>query len=254
MKICILASRGASTDILRNYLADAGFNDVITIVEQPMSKLAMLRHRRRRLGTAVVIGQLAFMALIAPLLRRESAGRRSRLAEEHNLRMTPATGEARQVDTVNDAVVAEILSQTRPDVVLVNGTRIIRERTLAAAGCPVINIHAGITPQYRGVHGGYWALRTGDGENFGVTIHLVDRGVDTGDVLNHLRITPSVEDNFASYPLLQQATALPALRKILDGLPNSIELRPAAHPNAKSHQWYHPTLPGYLLGRLKGIK
>ncbi|WP_163849198.1 formyl transferase [Pseudooceanicola aestuarii] len=254
MKICILATPGTSTDILRNYLADAGFNDVMTIVEKPVSKLAMLKHRRRRLGTAVVVGQLAFLALLAPLLRRESAGRRSRLAEEHDLRTTPATGEETQVDTINDAVVAEILSQARPDVVLVNGTRIIRERTLAAAGCPVINIHAGITPQYRGVHGGYWALRTGDAENFGVTIHQVDRGVDTGDVLRHLRTKPSVEDNFASYPLLQQATALPKLREILDDFPGSIELRPTVNPNDKSRQWYHPTLPGYLLGRLKGIK
>lgn len=254
MKVCILASPGTSTDILRNYLADTGFDDVMTIVEKPLSKLAILKYRQRRLGTAEVVGQFCFMALLAPLLRRESAGRRSRIIEQHGLRTTPATGEETQVDTINDAAVVKILTQAQPDVVLVNGTRIIHERTLAAAGCPVINIHAGITPQYRGVHGGYWALRTEDTDNFGVTIHLVDRGVDTGDVLRHLRLTPSVEDNFASYPLLQQATALPELCQILNGLPNSTERRSAVAPNAKSQQWYHPTLPQYVFGRLKGIK
>ena len=41
-------------------------------------------------------------------------------------------------------------------------------------------MHAGITPQYRGVHGGYWAVVNNDPEHCGVTIHFVDKGIDTG--------------------------------------------------------------------------
>ena len=56
--------------------------------------------------------------------------------------------------------------------------------------CPVLNYHAGITPKYRGMNGGYWALATGDAGNFGATVHLVDAGVDTGGVLHQVRGRP----------------------------------------------------------------
>ncbi len=59
----------------------------------------------------------------------------------------------------------------------------LERATLAAIDAPFINYHAGINPKYRGQHPGYWALASDDAENAGVTIHLVDEGVDTGSVL-----------------------------------------------------------------------
>ena len=61
---------------------------------------------------------------------------------------------------------------------MVNGTRIISSRVLDSIGCPIINTHAGITPRYRGVHGGYWALAEGHPEEVGTTVHLVDKGIE----------------------------------------------------------------------------
>ncbi|MEZ6118695.1 MAG: hypothetical protein R3C28_19310 [Pirellulaceae bacterium] len=50
-----------------------------------------------------------------------------------------------------------------PDVVLVNGTRIIRpHRSDNRTDALFLNTHAGVTPTYRGVHGGYWALWNND--------------------------------------------------------------------------------------------
>ena len=69
-----------------------------------------------------------------------------------------------------------LLTSLRPVVVVVNGTRIIAARVLESAGCPVVNLHAGITPRYRGVHGGYWALAERHPEWVGTTVHLVDPG------------------------------------------------------------------------------
>jgi hypothetical protein len=48
---------------------------------------------------------------------------------------------------------------------------------------PFINYHAGINPKYRGQDPAYWARVQGDAEHAGITIHLVDEGVDTGAVL-----------------------------------------------------------------------
>ncbi|WP_432817031.1 formyl transferase [Sulfitobacter sp. JB4-11] len=254
MKLTLLATDGPSTRILRNYLLDSGYTDVETIMEQAISRRALLAHRRRKLGTLSVFGQMAFMALVVPVLKRLSALRRSQILAHHSLRDDAQADNTVCVSTINDAEVVRRLERRQPDAVLVNGTRIIRRPILEAVTCPVINIHAGIAPQYRGVHGGYWALWSNDPENFGATIHLVDEGVDTGLALCYARPDRSPEDNFMTYPLLQQAAALPELVKILKGLPGGILRTETGSDTAPSRQWYHPTLLQYVAGRLRGIK
>jgi methionyl-tRNA formyltransferase len=44
------------------------------------------------------------------------------------------------------------------------------------------NFHSGILPQYRGVASNSWVLINGD-DKTGVTLHLIDDGIDTGDVI-----------------------------------------------------------------------
>jgi methionyl-tRNA formyltransferase len=136
------------------------------------------------------------------------------------------------------------LAMLKPDVVLVIGTRIIGRETLAAITAPVINFHSGINPKYRGQAGGYWALATGDPQNAGVTVHLVDEGVDTGAVLYQERFTATRKDNFITYFYIQAAVVRPlAIRAIEDAL--SGRLRPV-EVDLPSRQFYHPTLWFYL--------
>jgi len=132
------------------------------------------------------------------------------------------------------------LLDRKPSVVVVNGTRIIGSHVLEAVDAPFINMHVGITPAYRGVHGGYWALAQGDPANFGVTVHLVDAGVDTGQVITQVRVRPGPLDNFATYPYLQVAVGVPALVEAVNAArTGAIQLREADLP---SRLWSHPTL------------
>ena len=96
---------------------------------------------------------------------------------------------------------------------LVNGTRIISKKTLESVPATFINIHTGITPAFRGVHGGYWAMATGKKNLFGTTVHYVDTGVDTGGIIEQVFIEPPKQDNFYTYPYLQYASVLPVLKK-----------------------------------------
>ena len=100
-------------------------------------------------------------------------------------------------------------------MVVVSGTRIIAARVLNCVPAVFINMHAGITPLYRGVHGGYWALVERNVDACGVTVHEVDTGVDTGRILGQTRITPNGEDNFVTYGFLQQAAGLPLLKRAI---------------------------------------
>lgn len=254
MRLIMLAGGGASTIVLRNWLQDQGFADVETIIEDRLPRRALLAQRRRRLGLSKVLGQLAFMALIQPALQLRSKARHAEILAQHRLRMDSPTGREMRVRSVNSEEVVRVLQDRQPDAVIVNGTRIIREHVLSSVRCPFINTHAGVTPMYRGVHGGYWALWMGDRDNFGVTIHLVDSGVDTGPILAQRRASPDNSDNFCTYPLLQQAVSFPALKQILEGTTGDALKKQEELCRTESRQWYHPTLGQYLVGRLRGVK
>ena len=49
-----------------------------------------------------------------------------------------------------------------------------------------INIHTGISPQYRGVDCNFWALFDNNPQFIGATIHFLDRRLDSGDILKYV--------------------------------------------------------------------
>jgi methionyl-tRNA formyltransferase len=57
-----------------------------------------------------------------------------------------------------------------------------------------INYHAGVAPWYRGTAALYRALRELDLKRVGYTLHLVDDGVDSGDIV-HQEIVPVLADD-----------------------------------------------------------
>ncbi len=65
-----------------------------------------------------------------------------------------------------------------------------------------INCHAGKLPFYRGRNILNWAL-INDEKNFGITVHYIDEGIDTGDIILQREFPISDHDNYGS--LLQIA-------------------------------------------------
>jgi len=242
-RVVLLTSEGESGVIAARYLA-ARFRDFAVVIEQPQDRLAFLRRRLERLGAVTVAGQVAFMIFQRfqqRLNRRRivelvaAIGRDPPLSEK-----TPVI----RVSSVNAETCMKALRELDPSVVLVMGTRIISGAVLRCVHAQFINYHAGITPKYRGVHGGYWALARGDGGNFGATVHLVDEGIDSGGVLYQVRVEPARVDNFSTYPYLQLGAALPKLVEAArDAMAGRATQRSTGLP---SRLWSHPTLWTYL--------
>jgi methionyl-tRNA formyltransferase len=65
-----------------------------------------------------------------------------------------------------------------------------------------INCHAGKLPFYRGRNTLNWAL-INDEKEFGITVHYVDTGVDTGDIISQEVFAITDQDNYAT--LLERA-------------------------------------------------
>ncbi len=255
MKITVLARPGSSTAILLNWLIKEGYNDLDVILEAAPKRLHQIRQRARRLGWLHAFGQALFMVVAMPLLIRQAAERRRVLLSKYDLNdQMPLFEPTLWVDNINDPVAVKRIREGTPKVVLVNGTRIIRAPVLRATSSPFINTHVGITPDYRGVHGGYWALWNNEPEKFGVTLHLIDEGVDTGTILAQAVARPTRDDNFSSYALLQQSAAFKKLNMLLKTIEKDEPLSPLVTQVGDGKQWTHPTLLQYTSGRLRGVR
>jgi folate-dependent phosphoribosylglycinamide formyltransferase PurN len=220
------------------------FPDLTIIVEQHVPRFKLIRSRMRRFGLFHTAGQLAFI-LYSRHIRRHAAGRIAEIVAASELEARWPDGIERiEVVSVNAPDTVARLKELRPKVVLVVGTRIISRKVLAAVEAPFINYHDGITPKYRGIHGGYWASARNDLVNFGATVHLVDPGVDTGEVLYQVRLRPSGEDNYATFSYLQLAAALPLLvRAAEDAIGGTVTPQTVDLP---SQLWSHPTIWRYF--------
>ena len=252
--VAMLAAPCDATEIVYRIL-DQAFGVRRVILEQPMRRGEFLRRRVKRLGWLKVAGQVMFRGVVVPALERSSRRRIRELKAELGLAGAPVpAGVITHVPSANAPESIAALRALQPEVVVLSGTRIVSEAVLSSVPAVFLNVHAGITPLYRGVHGGYWALVDGLPERCGVTVHRVDAGIDTGEIVSQAVIVPSRDDNFATYPYLQLGAAVPLLlRAVRDALDGALRVQPA--PPGPSRLFTHPTAAQYLRYRVtRGVK
>lgn len=98
--------------------------------------------------------------------------------------------------------------------------QIFRTRAINYPPLKTINCHAGKLPYYRGRNILNWAL-INDEREFGITVHYVDEGIDTGDIILQKTYPITDEDDYST--LLNKAytgcaeVLYQAIKKIQDG-------------------------------------
>lgn len=75
--------------------------------------------------------------------------------------------------------------------------QIFRKRLIEYPSLGTINCHAGKLPFYRGRNILNWAL-INDEREFGITVHDVDEGIDTGDILTQRMFPITDKDDYAT--------------------------------------------------------
>ena len=106
------------------------------------------------------------------------------------------------------------------DLGVVLGTRVLKRAIFDIPRLGCVNLHKGRVPEYRGMPPGFWELYDG-AASAGVTVHFVDDGLDTGDVLGtseipiHGKETP--ESLSAKLNLAGSALLASVVRQIQDG-------------------------------------
>jgi len=118
--------------------------------------------------------------------------------------------------SLKSAKVVAQLAEFHPEVIVVAAFgQILPQPVLDIPGCQCINIHPSLLPRFRGASPVAAAILAGD-EFTGVSIMLMDRGLDTGPILARAQIPISVQDTTGS---LTAKLSLIAARLLLEVLP-----------------------------------
>ncbi|NPA46981.1 MAG: GNAT family N-acetyltransferase [Chlorobi bacterium] len=113
--------------------------------------------------------------------------------------------EGHEVTVMQDKINARFIEENQFDFIISYGYRhIIKEEVLNLLPGRVINLHISYLPYNRGADPNFWSFV--DNTPKGVTIHLVDKGLDTGDILVQEKLSLSMDETLrSSYQKLQEA-------------------------------------------------
>ena len=101
-----------------------------------------------------------------------------------------------RIDSSEEIITA--IADVMPDLIVVSSYRnMIPDNILKIARLGAINLHMAPLPKYRGAHPENWALINGE-DWMGYTVHYLDSGIDTGDIIAQDRVRILPEDDILS--------------------------------------------------------
>lgn len=104
-------------------------------------------------------------------------------------------------------------------------------------GC--INIHRALLPKYRGPNSAFWQLANGETRS-GTTVHYIDEGCDTGDIISQEEYQILPTDTHHSLCLKNAEVAAGLLVKAIDEIEKGIAPRIKQDPN-RATKYSFPT-------------
>lgn len=198
---------------------------------RPLSRMDRLRARWKRYRNP-------YLFLDHFLARRETAQQDRNVEELHRSLFSgnctsprfPDDVEHLHVHDVNDAACCNLIRRLQPEAIVVNGTNLLRDPVFAVAeSCRygIINIHTGLSPYSRGGSCNLHAIMHRQIQYVGVTVHYIDKGIDSGDIIFTDRPTIALADTIESIEeknfRLGIDLLLLALEEIREGVANRVK-------------------------------
>jgi len=125
-----------------------------------------------------------------------------------------------KVRGANSIQMQDLLESMEVDLLVLGNTGIIKKNILTIPSIGTLNAHPGILPEYKGLDSIYWASYHKEFENIGVTVHFVNEGIDTGNIISKTYVNFENEKNIskAYRKLLRLSTKVlaDAALKIID--------------------------------------
>ena len=114
----------------------------------------------------------------------------------------------------------EIIKNIKPDFLISVNYRYIIPKEIYNLADYAINIHGSLLPKYRGRTPHVWSIINGENES-GITCHLIEETVDTGDIISQIVIP--IESNDTGYSILKKFESkypiilIDSIEKLLNG-------------------------------------
>jgi methionyl-tRNA formyltransferase len=159
-------------------------------------------------------------------------------------------GEFMAVNEVNSEECCNALREMKVDLMVLAGTPIVRAKVLSVPRIGTLNAHQGALPRYRGMNVIEWAVFEGSPPR--ITIHFVDPGVDTGDIIADERVPVHPGDtlgNVRNRASTQQVDLL--ARSIAAGVQGSLPRRRQKLEEGRQYFAMHPALREIAESRLR---
>lgn len=85
------------------------------------------------------------------------------------------------VENHNDEETLSLLTNYKPDYIVLGGARILKDHIIQTTKFGVLNSHPALLPKYQGLDCVSWSILNGD--PVGATVHLIDPGIDSGPII-----------------------------------------------------------------------
>ncbi len=148
-------------------------------------------------------------------------------AENHNIKAKVIGGENYPDQKQRTDAILQALAEEETELIVLAGyMSILDERLIAAYRNRIINIHPSLIPKYcgKGFYGRrvHEAVLAGGERESGATVHFVDEGVDTGQIILQRRVPVEPQDtpdSLAARVLEVEHTILPlAVKQLTEAL------------------------------------
>lgn len=139
----------------------------------------------------------------------------------------------------NSSYVFETVKQFNPDLMIVYGASIIRKPLLELLPYgKIINLHLGVSPYYRGSGTNFWPFVNRELQFVGSTLLNIDAGVDTGDIIAHIRPEFELNDTVHSAGCKVVRDSADALKVLIKKVRNGEEIKAVKQWETKPSRYY----------------
>ncbi len=229
---------------LVSHLAAEGF-DVAGIIVETVPTVKALDEWTRKLGWGVFARKLA-----GKLTGKKNNTGNLDAENSFELTQTEIDPDVFHFDSHNSPECIAQLEALDIDVIVLRGCGIIKKTVIDTAKIGVINPHYATLPDYRGMDVTEWTALHGD--PIAVSVHSVNKGVDTGTVLRSEIISPDENDTVGSLRDKSASLAVKLLREALVDIRDG-KTFPENQMNDGGRQFFkmHPRLKSLANRRLQ---
>lgn len=185
--VALISGEPAAADLwtLRKLAAVAGQLVILQACHgSGIPRWKRVRHLLREYGAARTCSRL-LGGIVGTLVSRRNQHILDELFDVEELRQWWKSAGIRviPVSTLNHEESRRALTQVGPDILVRVSGGFLHPHIFSLAKMAALNIHHGQAPAIRGMWSIPWGIVEGKSDWIGATVHLIDKGIDTGTVL-----------------------------------------------------------------------